>query len=91
MGGGSCFLDNLRRQPVVVGFQKIGKLIVAIFIVPTHTRRQFVKVHVLAQMPAVVGIEHDSGGVCFSDFLQTVPIKGLYRVVRLQIEIVGVP
>ena len=48
MGGGSCFLDKLRGKSVVVGFDKSGNVICAVFVVVAHSGGQLVKAHILA-------------------------------------------
>ena len=48
MGGGSCFLDNLRGKPVVMRSDKTVNVVHAVFVVVTHSGGQLVKAHVLA-------------------------------------------
>ena len=48
MGGGFCFLDKLRGKSVVVGFDKSGNVICAVFVVVAHSGGQLVKAHILA-------------------------------------------
>ena len=48
MGGGSCFLDNLRGKPVVMRPDKTVKVVHAVFIVIAHSGGQLVKAHILA-------------------------------------------
>ena len=48
VGGGSCFLDNLRGKPVVMRPDKTVNVVHAVFVVVAHSGGQLVKAHVLA-------------------------------------------
>ena len=91
MGGCSCFLDKLRRQPVVVGFDKFPDIAISVFIVATHPCGQLVKAHILAKIAGIVAVYHNGGGVSLLDFFHAVFVLRVKVVAHFKVEIFGVP
>ena len=56
MGLGPRFLQHLRGQHIVVGLNKLGSIIQAVFIVAAYPGGQPVKAHALVQIAAIVAV-----------------------------------
>ena len=69
MSSSPRLINNLRGKPVVVRPDKTVNIVPAVFIVIAHSGGQLVKAHVLAQLPAVVAVQDNGGGVSRFDFL----------------------
>ena len=83
MGGGSCFLDKLRRQPVVVDFDKFPDIAISVFVVVAHPGGQFVKAHILAKIAGIIAVYHNGGRVkmCIRDRCYRITLEnGSYGV-----------
>ena len=91
MGGFPRFLDLLRRKRIVVGFDKVSDIVIAVLIVSAHSGGQLGKVHVLAQVAAVIAVQNNGGGVGLLDFLQAAPVLRRKGVVHFKINIVAAP
>ena len=91
MGGGSCFLDKLRRQPVVVGFDKFPDIAISVFVVATHPGGQFVKVPVLAKIAGIIAVYHNGGRVSLFDFFHAASVLRVENIAHFKVEIFCVP
>ena len=91
MGGGSCFLDKLRRQPVVVGFDKFPDIAISVFVVAAHPGGQLVKAHILAKIAGVIAVYHNGGRVSLFDFFHAASVLRVENIAHFKVEIFGVP
>ena len=91
MGGGSCFLDKLRRQPVVVGFDKFPDIAISVFVVAAHPGRQLVKAHIPAKIAGIITVYHNGGRVSLFDFFHAASVLRVEVVAHFKVEIFGVP
>ena len=91
MGGGSCFLDKLRRQPVVVGFDKFPDIAISVFVVAAHPGGQFVKVPILAKIAGIIAVYHNGGRVSLLDFFHAASVLRVENIAHFKVEIFGVP
>ena len=91
MGGFPRFPDYFRGKPVVVGFDKVSDTVIAVFIVAAHSGGQLRKVHVLAQVAAVVAVKDNGGGVFCLYLLQASPVLRGEGVVGFKVDVIAVP
>ena len=91
MGGGSCFLDKLRRQPVVVGFDKFPDIAISVFVVAAHPGGQLVKAHILAKIAGIIAVYHNGGRVSLLDFLHAASVLRVKVVAHFKGKMLGVP
>ena len=91
VGGGSCFLDKLRRQPVVLGFDKFSDIAISVFVVAAHPGGQFVKAHILAKIAGIIAVYHNGGRVSLLDFFHAASVLRVKVVAHFKVEIFGVP
>ena len=91
MGGGSCFFDKLRRQPVVVGFDKFPDIAISVFVVAAHPGGQFVKVPVLAKIAGIIAVYHNGGRVSLFDFFHAASVLRVENIAHFKKKALGVP
>ena len=91
MGGGSCFLGKLRRQPVVVCFDKFPDIAISVFVVAAHPCGQLVKVHIFAKIAGIIPVYHNGGRVSLFDFLHAASVLRVEVVAQFKVEIFCVP
>ena len=91
VGGGSCFLDKLRRQPVVVGFDKFPDIAISVFVVAAHPGGQLVKVPVLAKIAGIIAVYHNGGRVSLFDFFHAASVLRVENIAHFKVEIFSVP
>ena len=91
VGGGSCFLNKLRRQPVVVGFDKFPDIAISVFIVAAHPGGQLVKVPILAKIAGIITVYHNGGRVSLLDFFHAASVLRVEDIAHFKVEIFGVP
>ena len=91
MGGGSCFFDKFRRQPVVVGFDKFPDIAISVFVVAAHPCRQLVKAHIPAKIAGIITVYHNGGRVSLFDFFHAASVLRVEVVAHFKVEIFSVP
>ena len=91
MGGGSCFLDKLRRQSVVVGFDKFPDIAISVFVVAAHPCGQLVKIPILAKITGIIAIYHNGGRVSLLDFFHAASVLRVKIIAQFKVEIFCVP